>query len=305
MENLGPDIFGKKETDNKNYALPIALMINTTTKECSVVGTGTCIDGKNVQIFDDKYFKILDLYMDSFEYIYKFYDKEGNYIGWSQDIKGKVIYTTPLKTTNSGWLFIYGNDKYGRPIAMKNLMDKSEMEYTDIIAKYDIKYTNTGYHIFGYDWKDRKVYDYELKNSNDFMDLRSWNMKFNRGGILIKYKFDLSEENTLSSVTYYNKSQTYYMYQSRHYDNTPKYEGIFKNTYNSYYKDKCLIEVDIFSETFLSKEKPTIYTKFYSPKEEPYPIYQIDPNTGEKKKIASLPEYKMRKFLLDYLYSIE
>ena len=275
------NIIGKNKIDNKNYYLPITLIINNNTKECTVVGRGHYIDGMNMAIYDGKYFGILDFYMDSYEYIVKYYDKKGNYVGWSPSVNlvytksgERFIYKTPLRNINTGWHFTYGNDKYGRPISMKNSKEK-----------YEIKYTSKGYHITGYDDKGRKKYDFEPNDINEFIDLRTWNRDFKNRGKLIKYSYDY--KGVLDSKKYYNASQSYYLREEQKSDGSFVCRGIYRNS--DEFMDDLLIDISITSD---------YWTRAYS-------IYRIDPKTGIKSEIASLPREEIKQYLLKYLYNLE
>lgn len=199
-----------------------------------------------------------------------------------------IVSINPLKMTNGkNWIFTYGNDKYGRPISMENTKDTLELYLTNTMRQYDIEYTSSGYHIIGYDYKRRKVYDYESNNSDDFVDLRNWNFKFNIGGKLKKYNYDLVRGN-LSSITYYNENQTCYLLESRNYDGSPDFTGIFKKTKKpSFYNDR-LIKIGW-------EGKVT---------DNHYPIYRIDHSSGTETQIANVPKNKLRSYLLDYLYNL-
>ncbi|MBR6083073.1 MAG: hypothetical protein IKP62_09125 [Salinivirgaceae bacterium] len=272
------DVVGRG-SDKKYYSQPLTLMINIETKECKVVGRGYCIDGSNghnIAIFDDEYFCFLDYYMDSQEFIYKYYDLYGYYVGWTPSVSleytatnKKFYYTTPMETTNWDWTFTYGNDKYGRPVSM----EKSK-------EKYNIKYTKTGYHITGYDDKGRKTADYEQNNENDFIDLRTWDLQFNRWGRLTKYSYD--SKGVLDTRTYYNNSQSYYLKENQRYNGTFYCVGIYANS--GEFVDDVLIDVDDYWGESI--------------------IYRNDPRTGRKTEIATLPSSKTKKWLLDYLYKL-
>ena len=273
-----------KGTDKKNYTQPLTLMINLKTKECTVVGRCHYVDVSNTQnmaIYDGKYFGILDFYMDSYEYIVKYYDKKGNYVGWSPSVNlvytksgEKFIYKTPLRNINTGWQFTYGNDKYGRPISMKNSKEK-----------YEIKYTSKGYHITGYDDKGRKKYDFEPNDINEFIDLRTWNRDFKNRGKLIKYSYDY--KGVLDSKKYYNASQSYYLREEQKSDGSFVCRGIYRNS--DEFMDDLLIDISITSD---------YWTRAYS-------IYRIDPKTGIKSEIASLPREEIKQYLLNYLYNLK
>lgn len=278
------DVVGKDGKDNKYYNQPLTLMINLETKECTVIGRAFYIDGPNGQnmaIYDGKYFGILDFYMDSREYICKYYDTKGNYVGWSPSVNlvytktgEKFIYYNPLKNINTDWKFTYGNDKYGRPVSMKNSKEK-----------YEIKYTSKGYHITGYDDKDRKKYDFEPNDINEFIDLRTWNREFKNRGKLIKYYYDW--QGKLDYKKYYNASQSYYLRESQNYNGEFSCDGIYRNA--GEFSDDVLINVSSVSD---------MWTRTY-------PIYRIDPQSGIKSKIASLPKQDIKQYLLNYLYNLE
>ena len=272
------DVVGKG-SDKKYYSQLLTLMINLDTKECKVVGRGYYIDnskGHNIAIFDGEYFGFLDFYMDSHEFISKYYDLYGYYVGWTPSVgieytatHKKFYYTTPMETTNWDWTFTYGNDKYGRPVSM----EKSK-------EKYNIKYTKTGYHITGYDDKGRKTADYEQNNENDFIDLRTWDLQFNRWGRLTKYSYD--SKGVLDTRTYYNNSQSYYLKENQRYNGTFYCVGIYANS--GEFVDDVLIDVDDYWGESI--------------------IYRNDPRTGRKTEIATLPSSKTKKWLLDYLYKL-
>lgn len=274
-------IIGKR--NNKNYCLPITMMINTKTQQYSIIGYGIMVntaDGVSVQLYDDKYFCVLDFYMNSNEYIFKYYDTDGNYVGWTPDNSlvsiqtGKpYYYTNPLEITNNDWSFIYSNDKYGRPTSMSNSKER-----------YEIKYTKIGYHLTGYDNNGKKIYEFEPAGQ-DFLDLRNWDLMFNRWGKLTKYQYDLY--GTLYTISYYNNNQSYYLKERQGVGGDFCCVGIFKNTGGL--MDDILIDVGMFTEMWTDT----------------YPIYRIDPSTGIKQKIASLPQNKIKKFLLDYLSDLE
>ena len=271
-------IIGKSGKDNQYYRIPITLMINTETKETKIVGRGYCFDNsdsQNIGITEGKYFGFLDFYMDSEEYILKYYDLEGNYFGWTPDLyseKSKV-YTTPFETTNKDWKFTYGKDKYGRPISMKSAK-----------GKYEIKYTNAGagYRITSYDSKGRKIYEHE--HNHDFVDFRNWNMKTNMGGKLIRYKYD-EMTGTLNIVGYYSKNGECYLQEKRRPDGSSYFSGIYKNANTSYQ----LVDVD----------------NWYGSLTGTYPVYRINHKTGARTLRANVSEKKLKKYLLDYLYKID
>ena len=281
------NIIGKDEQNNKYYTQPLTLMINLNTKDCNVVGRGHYIDGSNddnIAIFNDKYFGILDFYMNSWTYICKYYDLEGNYVGWSPNVGleytqtgEKVIYTSPLEIKNTDWSFTYdGNDKYGRPVSMKNWSTKE---------KYEIEYTKTGCIITGYDKNGKKQYEFEPNDENSFIDLRTWDMKFKYRGKLKEYKY--SYDGTLNAIFYYNEKQSHYLRETYLSSNgTFICDGIYKNS-NKLHIDDIVVS--------LSRE-------FYTGK---YYIYRIDPETGMNKEIAFIPQKKVKKYLLNYLYDLK
>ncbi len=281
-----------KGSDNKYYSQPLTLMININTKECKVVGRGHYIDGPNMAIYDDMYLGILDYYMDSHEYICKYYDTKGNYVGWSlnagaykyYDTNGNFVgwspdagadyrildfLTTPLKSTNLDWYFTYSNYKYGLPVSMENSKEK-----------YEVKYTNTGYRLLGYDDKGRIKLEYE-NTKGDFIDLRTWNTKIPKRGKMIKYSYRSS--GTLDTKEYYNESQSYYLREIQLSDGRFSCRGIYENS--GEFIDDVLIDVDygLFSDD---------------------EIYRTDPKTGLKTKIAEVPAKQLKKWMLDYLYRL-
>ena len=223
-------VIGKGGKENKYYSLPIILMININTKECKVVGRSFYIDGPNSQnmaIYDDMYFGILDFYMDSYEYIVKYYDKEGNYVGWSPSIGleytqtgKKVIYTSPLKNINKDWQFAYGNDKYGRPVSMRKGQES-----------YDVKYSNSGYHITGYNNRGQRKYDFEPYDANDFFDLRTWDRKFKNNGKLTTYDTRLTS--IVKSNEKYEAEYTTKGYRLKGYDDKGRIKFEYENNSNS------------------------------------------------------------------------
>lgn len=272
------NVIGKSEIDNKYYSLPITLMINIKTKETTIIGRSYYTTKENtIAIYDDEFFCVLDYYMDSREYIYKYYDLYGYYVGWTPSVgleytatHKKFYYTTPMETTNWDWTFTYGDDKYGRPVSM----EKSK-------EKYDIKYTKTGYHIAGYDDKGRKTADYEQNNENDFIDLRTWDLKFNRWGRLTRYSYD--SKGALDTRIYYNNSQSYYLKESRRYDGTFHCVGIYANSGKNV--DDILIDVDDYWGESI--------------------IYRNDHKTGRRNRMATLSSNKIKSWLLDYLYELD
>ncbi|MBR5644678.1 MAG: hypothetical protein IKW77_10880 [Salinivirgaceae bacterium] len=199
-------VIGKKGKDNKYFSLPIILMINLDTKECTVVGRGFYIDGvndQNMAIIDGIYLGILDFYMDSYESVVKYYtNKKGNYVGWSPNVnlvntktKRQYIYNTPLKNINTDWHFTYGNDKYGRPISMEKGNEK-----------YVVKYSNSGYLVTRYDMGQKK-YVFEPYDVNELFDLRTWDR-------VVKNRGKLTHYNRLTSIV----------------RNNEKYEAVYTTT---------------------------------------------------------------------------
>ncbi len=341
------NIFGKG-SDTRFYSQPLTLMVNIKTKECTVVGRCfySYIEDQNMAIFDGKYFGILDFYMNSNEYICKYYDTLGNYVGWTPNVgleytqtRKKVVYTTPLKNINTDWGFTYGgNDKYKRPVSMKKGKEKYEVKYSDsgyhltgydsdgrkkydfepydvnelfdlrtwdikfknrgkltiydtrqtsIIKnseKYEVEYTATGYRLKGYDDKGRIKFEYENNNNSNF-DLQYWDMKIPNRGKLIKYSYDF--RGILDNKKYYNESQSYYMRESQRNDGRFTCDGIYMNA--GEFSDDILIDVDVLSD---------MWTRNYA-------IYRIDPQTGIKSEITSLPKQDIKQYLLNYLYNLE
>lgn len=272
-------IIGKSEKDHKYYLIPVTLMINTETKKTQIVGRGYYINdpaSQNIQIIEDKYFGFLDFYMDSEEYITKYYDNEGNYVGWTPDLKENIVkvYTTPFEITNKDWTFTYGRDKYGRPISMKSAK-----------GKYEIKYTNAGagYRIISYDDKGRKIYEYE--HSHDFVDFRNWNMVFNAGGKLTQYKYD-SSTGALTAIGFFNKNGDCYLQERRRSDGSSYYSGIYKIDNKKSYQ---LVDVDTWYGSLTGT----------------YPVYRINHKTGTRTLMANVSEKNLKKYLLDYLYKID
>ena len=151
--------------------------------------------------------------------------------------------------------------------------------------KYDVKYTKTGYHIKGFDDKGRLKYDFEPYDVNELFDLRTWNREFKNRGKLIKYYYDW--QGKLDYKKYYNASQSYYLRESQNYNGEFSCDGIYRNA--GEFSDDVLINVSSVSD---------MWTRTY-------PIYRIDPQSGIKSKIASLPKQDIKQYLLNYLYNLE
>ena len=205
---------------------------------------------------------------------YKYYDKKGYFVGWSPNTGAEYrtldFSTTPLKPTNMDWHFSYSNYKYGLPISMENSKEK-----------YEVKYTNTGYRLMGYDDKGRIKLEYE-NTKGDFIDLRTWNIKIPKRGKLIEYSY--SSSGTLDTKKYYNESQTYYLREIQLSDGRFSCRGIYQNS--GEFIDDVLIDID--------------YGLFSDDK-----IYHTDPKTGLKTKIAEVPSRNLKKWLLNYLYNLD
>ena len=216
-----------KGSDNKYYSQPLTLMININTKECKVVGRGHYIDGPNMAIYDDMYLGILDYYMDSHECICKYYDTKGNYVGWTPNIgleytttREKVVYTTPLRNINTDWQFTYGNDKYGRPVSMRKGQER-----------YDVKYSNSGYHITSYNNRGQRKYDFESYDANDLFDLRTWDRKFKNNGKLTTYDTRLTS--IVKNNEKYEAEYTTKGYRLKGYDDKGRIKFEYENNSNS------------------------------------------------------------------------
>ena len=298
---------------------------------------------QNIAIFDDKYFGFLDFYMDSYEYIVKYYDKGGNYVGWSPSVNlvytksgEKFIYKTPLRNINTNWHFTYGNDKYGRPVSMEKGTEKYVVKYSDsgyhitcynngqkkfdfepydvnelfdlrtwdrvvknrgkltkynrltsIVKnneRYEAIYTTTGYRLKGYDDKGRIKFEYENSSDSEF-DLQDWDMKIPKRGVLIEYSY--SSRGVLDTKKYYNESRSYYLKEEQLSDGSFSCRGIYENS--GEYMDDLLIDIGATYD---------YWTRNYS-------IYRIDPKTGIKREIASMPQQDIKQYLLNYLYKLE
>ena len=337
------DIVGKG-SDNKMYSQPLTLMISLNTKECKVVGMSYYIDNPNspnIAIYDGKYFGILDFYLDSHEYIVKYYDKKGNYVGWSPSIGleytqtgEKVIYTSPLKNINKGWNFTYGNDKYGRPISMRRGLER-----------YDVQYSSSGYHITGYNDRGQKKYDFEPYDPNDFFDLRTWNRTFKSNGKLIRY--DTRQTSIVKNNEKYVAEYTTTGYRLKGYDDKGRIKFEYENNYDSNFdleywdlkipKRGKLIEYSYSSSGVLDTKKYYNESQSYYLREiqlsdgrfscrgiyensgefiddvlidvsyglfSDDEIYRNDPKTGIKTKIAEVPSKQLKNWMLNYLYKL-
>lgn len=335
-----------KGTDKKNYTQPLTLMINLKTEECTVVGRGHYVDvsnSQNMSIFDDKYFGFLDFYMDSYEYIVKYYDKEGKYVGWSPKIGleytqtgKKVIYTSPLKNINKDWQFAYGNDKYGRPVSMRKGQES-----------YEVKYSNSGYHITGYNNRGQRKYDFESYDANDLFDLRTWDRKFKNNGKLTTYDTRLTS--IVKNNEKYEAEYTAKGYRLKGYDDKGRIEFEYENNENSNfdleywdlkipkrgklikysYSSRGLLNTKKYyneSQTYYLREDQNTDGSFYcvgiyenssefmddilievdflSGIFDEYTLYRNDPKTGIKSEIAELPKNRIKNWLLDYLYNL-
>ena len=333
---------GKGKKDNKYYSVPIILMININTKECKVVGRSFYIDGPNSQnlaIYDGMYFGILDFYMDTYEYICKYYDTSGIYIGWTPNVNleyvnngKKFIYYTPLNNINTDWQFTYGNDKYGRPISMRKGLER-----------YDVKYSNSGYHITGYNSKGQKKYDFEPYDVNELFDLRTWNGTFKSNGKLIIHRLtSIVKNNEKYEAEYTTKG-----YRLKGYDDKGRIKFEYENNYDSSFdleywdlkipKRGKLIEYSYSSSGVLDTKKYYNESQSYYLREiqlsdgrfscrgiyensgefiddvlidvnyglfSDDEIYRNDPKTGIKTKIAEVPSKQLKKWMLNYLYKL-
>lgn len=168
-----------------------------------------------------------------------------------------------------------------------NLAKKENDKQTDFIIKgkekYVIVYTNTGYHLTGYDDKKRIKFEF-VNDNNDFLDLKDWDMKIPKNGKLTKYSYDLN--GILDSKKYYNANQLYYMKEEQNSDGSFSCRGIYGNS--NEFIDDVLIEVDVLPDILTGK----------------YDIYRIESTTGIKSKIASLPKIDIRDYLFKYLYNL-
>lgn len=336
-----------KGSDKKYYSQPLTLMININTQECKVVGRGYYIDnsnGKNMALFDGKYFGILDFYMDSREYICKYYDTLGNYMGWTPNVGieytqtgKKVVYTTQLKNINTDWRFTYGNDKYGRPISMSKGLER-----------YDVKYSNSGYHLTAYDDIGMKKYDFDPYDVNELFDLRTWDRKIKNNGKLKTYDTRLTsiEKNNAK----YEAEYTAKGYRLKGYDDKGRIKFEYENNSNSNfdlrywdlkipnrgklikysYNSKGVLDSREYyneSQSYYLRESQSDDGSFYCAGifensgefiddilidvdilsgifSNKLTIYRNDPKTGRKSKMAEVPEKQVKKYLLDYLYGL-
>lgn len=168
-----------------------------------------------------------------------------------------------------------------------DLTKRENDKQTDFIIKgkekYVIVYTNTGYHLTGYDDKKRVKFEF-VNDNNDFLDLKEWNMEIPKNGKLTKYSYDL--DGVLDSKKYYNANQFYYIKEEQKNDGSFACRGIYRNS--NEFIDDILIEVDILPNLSTGK----------------YDIYRIESTTGIKSKIASLPQNDIKDYLFKYLYNL-